>query len=283
MKNKLSFHIRASLACMLMLVLLAGCGEVPAQTPTPEATATPEPVLITRDECYDMVLGYMTENFESLPLYSYLSDTAAIFADYSGEGNEIIRYTTHPEVSLQTSTTSDDVFYWVDESGDADEQTAAHELIDMRFADFQAMDADERNFTLLDYSIKEQTLYSFEGLAEYQADNFFKRVIDKTADEASAVLDEEMQSAINGSQESSMLLALGENMWILDPLVTIKYEGRVSFYMFDELEDIGYIGEDGFAREPQQGSSGMFIHILIREGNVWRMQRLAALKDMLDR
>lgn len=70
------------------------------------------------------------------------------------------------------------------------------------------------------------------------------------------------------------------DMWALDSYFTFDFEGFVNMYYRDEMENAGFIAGDGLCAEVQQGSAGMFTHIIMRDGDVWRMQRADAMEAM---
>lgn len=78
---------------------------------------------------------------------------------------------------------------------------------------------------------------------------------------------------------ASGIIPLGENMWIL-PVIEgyYRYEG-VDVYRFDELEEHGgTAAENGLYPFTRQGEAKDFVYLLIKESNIYRLQRLVDME-----
>lgn len=209
-------------------------------------------------------------------------DTEHLFAEYTGGVSQVIPYTTKGITFISGTCMTDDVYYWLDDSGAATPEQAARELITVMLEDIKNRPEDERSFTLLEYSVKEQTLYAWEDLPSlfYDAEDTQGMTLEQAVDMISEDLDYDKRSYVHPFDWRDFSYALGPDMWTLDLVLTFDYEGVANMYWRDEAESFGLIADDGLVMEVQQGSEAMFDYIIIRMENVWRMQRAGAMESI---
>ena len=293
MKRK---SLARTLALLCLISVLAACSREAAPAPAPpqtadtapEAAASPAPVTAeTYAECDRRISNWLEQNKSRLPLSEVLSlDKAVFFAGYDGSPAQTVEYEPVPELlgepENDTSMTGD-VYYWRDDSGTATPERAAAELVTVMLEHLKSLPEDRRTFTITDYSVKDQTVYAWEDLP---GEIMSWRSFDYNGlshDEAVMEVRKQLWSWYSQPTpfaEFEYIFALGEDMWALDPYFTFDYEGLINMYRREEMEAAGLIAPDGLCLEYQQGSPSIFDHILMRDGNVWRMQRAGALEEM---
>jgi hypothetical protein len=73
-----------------------------------------------------------------------------------------------------------------------------------------------------------------------------------------------------------------ENVWIIDYINGYyKYDGTDLVDMATMIEHESYLmDEEGYFPFSRQGGSGAFVYLLIRDGEVYRLQRLSDMWSM---
>jgi hypothetical protein len=241
------------IALVCMLITVSGCGSGQKG-----------------DKSLNEAENYLQENKENMRMYELLnSDVANLFDDYTGGSEEIFHYDSAGRGVIDSTCLTDDVYYWRDDSGNATAQDAAKELMRIML---EGMNGDGYTFTVTKYSIGEQTLLSWESLpAALAAD---------TSGDVETLLKQDKENYDVPLSWWEYGIAISDNMWLLDPQFTFDYEGIANMYRRDEAESAGLLAENGMVNELQQGSADAFVHIIVKNGNVWRMQRAGALESM---
>jgi len=234
-----------------------------------------------------MFVSCAPRHFQQLPFYEKLTDRMYqrnLFLDYNHEialrnpGQVIGEQQEQP---VTGTALTDNVYYYLDLSYICDEYEAAKQLVQVMLDYYASLPEEKITFRILKTEIPEQKLYSFRGMVELHAQRCTELTAGMEEEEAYAAIDQYLNAMLAGGwQESMDFLALGPDMWIFDPLVTFDYEGICNGYAREECEAYGLAAENGLVTEAQQGSSGMYQYLLIRQGNLWRMQRIGKILEL---
>lgn len=236
-------------------------------------------------EIADYITGVLTARFTELPLYAELSRaTDYYYSDYDGSAEQVIL--DYPSDWTCSGTCGiDGVFYWRDESGKATPTLAAMELHRIMLEALQALPEENRLFTLEEFKVLPVEPVDYAAMVTYHARSCWAGILlgnyeglsyTQAAEKYATNLIENFLHT-----EDRSLMALREDMWYLDPMARLKFEGWCNMYRSDEMEFLGFVGADGFSYEVQQGSGGMYKYILMRSGNVWRLELVSHLEDAL--
>lgn len=271
MKKKTLYR---AFAILCLMSVLAACAReaAPPEAPPSELTETEtrEEWESALEECRRLTLNSIKQNWSRLRMYDVLSlDPEVFFADYTGGPTQTVEYT--PEgwggVPLSNPRLTNAVYYWHDEDElrkTATPKKGAQELTSVMLAHLQSLPDDERDFTITDFSVEGdlQIPRTWESIV----DEVFAHSIagpNYTGEEAIAVLKSYLAKETAKDEPfdyPSCGYALGENMWALEPSFKAEYDGD----------------------EPRrrQNDSGEETFIIMRDGDVWRMQRADAMEQM---
>lgn len=234
----------------------------------------------------DAISSLLERHEDKLPYADVLSvDRELLFPEYAGQVVMSHRYSTDPVYVENTTCVTDDIYYWYDETGKATPQEAAQALVKVMLDSINMLPEDERTFKILDYNIPEQSLYSREDLVEYLSGSAVFDLDELSYDEAVAEIERVFKEELEAAPIFDWLpymIGLGSDMWVLDPQFTFDYEGLCNMYSREEMDTFGFIAEDGLCREMQQGGDSVFVHVIIRSGKAWRMQRVEALAKYVE-
>ena len=265
-----------ALMILCVISLLAACGREPApaaeQTPAPDGAAGVSSEAMEgeiRSECLRLVSNCLEQNKSRLPLYETLTlDKEVFFFGYTGGASEVLRYDPEPEMLEAPASTlhmTNDVYYWYDEGGAASAVDAAKALTEVMLEHLSSLPKERRTFTISDWSVGEQTVYSWEDLPPAMLDGraIGAEISGKSYDEAVAAVKErlarETTAGLVPFEYTGLGYAIGEDVWAFIPEFTVSG---------DNLPD------------EQRGKNGEFTYILMCGGNVWRMQRAEVMEEM---
>lgn len=164
----------------------------------------------------------------------------SIFSDYDGSETCIVRQAYDTD-NLAATPDLFDIFYWASTEAITVEE-ASEQLLSMMLDSINEIPEEYRLFTLTDYNIYSAECYS-------------------------------SQTASEAIQE----IKLPEDTWIFSPQYTFDYTGRTFFSQRENCEENGYIAEDGLVVNLRQGMPEDMYYVIMKEGNVWRMERLSGM------
>jgi hypothetical protein len=272
--------LRKLVLITLAVTLLTACGASAATvTPGPTVSPTPFPSLAYFD-CMDMVASAMDARKGELYLWSLLEDRETLFADYDGGEKQVISpdYSTETDLFVGGTFTAS-AYFWRDDSGAATPEEAAAALVGQMMEDIKAMPEKCRSFTLLDYFVPAQRLYTWDDLVRANTEVVWWGVkpglsyeenltyINDAVNSIFPVLYENRQVS---ASEEYIQLALPEDMWTFTPNVNYSFKGFCN--MLWDTDDLSayQVAENLYCTGFDYGPPG--IMILAREGSVWRMQ-----------
>ena len=266
--------VRRAIIILCLMCILAACAQdrVPPEE-TPDDTVVTncwqpeiEPEWYAHTEEYlRLISNCLKQNKSRLPLYEILSlDRETFFDAYDG-GTSQVR-TAGPDGQLQNSPLdTGDVYFWRDDTGEAAPQQAARALVTLMLTHYQSLPESERKLTLTEYSVGEQELYAWEDLPlMVMCSSPFDSIIENQDYESAvagikSLFAREMDAAGEPFDYIDLAFALGEGTWAFAPTCKAIYEV-----------------EGGKGSRTEEGEA----FILMRDGNVWRMQRADAMAQM---
>lgn len=198
------------------------------------------------------------ENWSHYDLYSMDRD---IWFEYYDGDNCIIPYVIDKVANSPSG--SNDIYYFEDESGKMKLEEVSKNLVDVMLKDMKKED-ENRTFRVTDYVIGEQELYDSKEVIELMAGRFNEmKVLVSVPDTETPFIyyrDIMKQIAVNYP-------AIGEDMWLFTPVYEYRYDGTVS--------PIGPFPEDAgeFVAGGSDGSTELYYFVIMKEGNIYRMQR----------
>lgn len=266
--------IRRGVAVLCLMCVLAACAResAPAREPQTGASpaaarlAAPPPSAPDRSEnsgeYLRLISNCLEQNKSRLPLYEILSlERETFFADYGGGETEVLA--AEPDGQRQNSPLrTDSAWFWRDGGGEASPQQAAQALVGLMLTHYQSLPESGRKLTVEDFSVAGQEPYAWEDLPmTVLCSSPFADIAGNQGCEAALAaiksrLADETQDGAAPFGYIDLVFALGEDTWALKPVCQVKYEGA------EELRE-------------EQGEA----FILMRDGDVWRMQRAAALAE----
>ena len=233
-------------------------------------------------ECCRMVYDAHSQRIDELMLYDFLSmDVDEIFSDYDGSGKQCISYIGAAVVRPVTNS----VYYWKASNEFTAPEDAALELVTMMLEEIKAY--PDKSFTLMDYEVRDMELCDRYDLlredmrlvwdgamaaAEYkgtdvrldQVEDFIKQLFPVRMDNGSYAL-----------RSDSLAIALGDDMWIFTPQFSYSFTGT-------SAGEGNSLVENGKAVDIHFGDTYDQYYILIKNGDVWRMQSYNGIKVLDD-
>ena len=274
---------------VLCAALLTACGASTTTAPTPTDGGSKPPPYGDAEttapslgyfDCMDMVRSAMEARKGELYLCDLLADSETLFAAYNGGETQVISpdYSTDTDLFVGGPFTAS-AYFWRDDSGKATPEQAAAALVGLMMEDIQTMPEKCRSFTLLDYFVPAQRLYTWDDLVRANTEVVWRGVmpglsyeenlsfIEGAIDDIFPVLTENGQVS---ASEEFIQLALPEDMWAFTPNVNYSFTG-FSNMLWDTDDLSAYrVSEDLYSTGFDHGPPG--IMVLARSGNVWRMQ-----------
>lgn len=228
---------------------------------------------VDRDMCDQIVRDAYEQRKDELLLSAYLAQGLdSIFAEYTGEA--IVGY---PQDASVTTAHVDNAYYW---EGNASPETAARKLVEIMLEDVR--NNTDLPFNLEGYRVEEQTLCSYDDMLLQWQDFVWNEGsapegIPERLEQLFPIWSEDEQGDVQASLRSEGLsYALDENTWLFLPNFYVKYTGFYDVYKDTELTP-EMVDENGYLFGQGQGSEEMYMYVLIRNGNVWRLQSCDAL------
>lgn len=192
------------------------------------------------------------------------------FEAYHGEQWQVIEADTQ----CSTPIDCDDIIYYQPEQA-CDPQTAAGEMVDFLLSRMMEP-SDLRSFTIIDYQLTEQTIHTME-----QGLDLFERSYDAREDGA---LEEAFMLWAKNALILGDFVPVEENMWYIIPKAYYKYDGVCGpgITMEQEIAIQPELVKDGYIPFVAQGSTDMYQFILIKNGPVYRLQRLSGMHTVYE-
>lgn len=231
-------------------------------------------------ECCRMVYKAHCDRFDELVFYDFLSqDIDDIFSDYDESERQCISSIN----STLMSTAVSSIYYWKDVSGLAAPEDAARELVTMMLEEVKAY--PDKSFTLDGYTVKDvrpSDRYDLllddinlvwsgaTGAAEYRGVSLTRDIVESYIDLLFPVYGD----LGYGYRCDSLALALSDNMWVFTPQYSYSFTGVCTGAGNSYVED-GQMVDIFFPDTCDR------YYILIRNGDVWRMQSYNGI-SMLD-
>lgn len=196
------------------------------------------------------------------------------FADYNGETWQVIeseeRYTTPSDCNTI-------IYYQDTQNSNVDEI-----VVKMAEVLLEGMTepSDLRPFTVMEYRIPQQKLYTLEDNLE-----IMEQVYERSL-EAGNTPEEAWDSLIANTAYIDGFVPVTENMWYFVLNGYYSYEGLSGPGVSMEQEAFiqpELIEPDGLIPFVLQGSEGVFQFVLIKEGNVYRLQRAMGMKKLYEK
>ena len=231
-----------------------------------------------------MVQEVYEQRQAELLLSAYFAQGAeSLFEEYSGE--PIVRSGDEFDKTISVAYT-DDAYYWV--GPNASPETAAAELVALMLKDVQSQ--DELSFQLEQYQIGEQLLHSRDDMLVQWKDYVWTQAeeisayqkTDITRDMISEIIETLFPEWIDGIpyfRSEELNVALGDDMWVFTPSFRVKYTGYYNLLSDTELP-AEMMDANGYVHGQGDGSESVYRYILIRSGDVWRLQSCAAMQQL---
>lgn len=167
---------------------------------------------------------------------------------------------------------SNGVFYYFDETGETDVKEIAQILVDKMLSTMTEDDPVLRQFTILDYKVKEQEPQSREQAVE--------AFVDKTIHLAWDMLAERSPSDIEAYfyYWLGVYPGLDQDMWVFTPNFSFSWSGMAGTASFspDNADEDGLID----VAETISHSAEADFHILVKYGNCYRLQNMECMVTM---
>ena len=234
-----------SSAMLLLAWILMGCNtnfsEKTEETSegTVSDTVANGDIALSEIPDYQKFYSALTENFDSY------------FDEYEGEDSQVKRRGSAGEARIMVPDLSD-IFY-LKAGEEIEPEEAAKRLTAIMLESINEIPAEQRDFTLKAYNIYEIKCYDSETVAE-----------------VSDMLN-------NGIPDGYEGIRLPENTWVFKTNYTFDYTGKTFFSAREDCEAKGLIAEDGYVRNVNEGMPCDSYYILMRQGNVWRMEKLPSM------
>lgn len=223
-----------------------------------------------------MVYEAHWERFDELIDYDFFSqDIDDIFSDYDGSERQCISFSTGTMVCTATSN----IYYWKDMSGLAAPVDAARELVAMMLEEVKAY--PDKSFTLDEYTLKDvrpsdqydlllddiKLVWSgANAAAEYRGESLTGDIVESFIDLLFPVYGEHGYAY----RCDSLALPLTGNMWVFTPQYSYSVTG-VCHGPGNTYVEEGKMVDSHFTDTDDR------YYIIIRNGNVWRMQSLPGI------
>lgn len=241
---------------------------VPDET-TPTETAPPETTLpetgqepyITAEAAHEILRKDIT--FWMVDVLG--AEVELWFEAYNGEQWQTIEADTW----YNTPIGCDDIIYYQPEQECAPE-AAAKEMVNLLLS--RMMEPSQlRPFTITDYRVPEQTIHTME-----QGLDLFEKSYNPQEDGA---LEEAFMLWAKSALMIGDFVPVEENMWYIVPKAYYKYDGVCGpgITMEQAMEAEPELAKDGYIPFVAEGSGDLYQFILIKNGPVYRLQRLSGM------
>lgn len=230
----------------------------------------------------ELVQAAYEQRKDELILSAYFSQGVdAIFAEFTGEA--VVRYDLDDHVN---TAYTHDAYYW--EGGNVSPEKAAAKLVEIMLKDVQTR--NDCTFVLEKYRIDEQTLSDRDAMLAQWKDYVWRNSEDAAAYQNTDITRDMISEFIetlfplwdDGTayyRSEELPYDLGDDMWVFIPNFRVKFTGVYNMYHDYELS-ADMLDKDGYVHGQGDGSESAYRYILIRNGDVWRLQSCQALKKL---
>lgn len=168
--------------------------------------------------------------------------------------------------------TSDAVYYYLDETGEMPVEEVAGILVDKLLASMLEDDPELRQFTVLDYRVKEQEPQTRAQAVETFVDDTIRLAPEMLAEMERSELEDYFSYWLG-----AVYPGLDQDMWVFTPNFSFSWSGMAGVLGFDP----DAAGEDGLivVRKTVAHSPEADFHILVKYGDWYRLQNMERMVE----